>query len=101
MLDVRIFQFGITVKHQLNNWSVKKSIYTDQNEKLIALLRKIRVEAGLTQVQLAERLGQKQSFISKYESGERRLDLIQLRQICVAVGMPLEKFVRRFEKSLK
>jgi transcriptional regulator with XRE-family HTH domain len=50
---------------------------------------------------MAERLGQPQSFVSKYESGERRLDLIQLRQICEAVGTTLERFVRRLEKSLK
>lgn len=61
----------------------------------------MRLEARLTQVQLAERLGQPQSFVSKYELGERRLDLIQLRQICEAVGVPLEKFVHRFEKVLK
>lgn len=64
-------------------------------------MREIRTGAGLRQVDLAERLGQPQSFVSKYESGERRLDLLEVRQICEAVGIPLEEFVRRLEDSLK
>ena len=80
---------------------MRKSIYTEQHRELIALLREIRVEAGLRQVELAHRLGQPQSFVSKYESGERRLDLLQLRQICEAVGISLPEFVKRFEKSLR
>ena len=55
----------------------------------------------MRQVELAHRLGQPQSFVSKYESGERRLDLLQLRQICEAVGISLPDFVKRFEKSLR
>ncbi|MGH3088120.1 MAG: helix-turn-helix domain-containing protein [Rubrobacteraceae bacterium] len=66
-----------------------------------ALLREIRTEAGLRQVDLAGRLGQPQSFVSKYESGERRLDLLEVRQICEAVDVSLEEFVRRLEGSLK
>jgi len=50
---------------------------------------------------LAVKLGQPQSFISKYESGERRLDLLEIRQICHAVGIPLNEFVERFEKALQ
>ena len=80
---------------------MSKHIYTLEQERLQALLRQIRQEAGLRQVDLAQRLGQSQSFVSKYESGERRLDLIELRQICSAVGITLEDFVRRFEETLK
>jgi transcriptional regulator with XRE-family HTH domain len=57
------------------------------------------MEAGLRQDDLADKLGQSQSFVSKYESGERRLDLLELQQICRAVGLSLTKFVRRFEGS--
>jgi transcriptional regulator with XRE-family HTH domain len=80
---------------------MSKHIYTSEQERLQALLRQIRQEAGLRQVDLAQRIGQSQSFVSKYESGERRLDLIELRQICSAVGITLEDFVRRFEDGLK
>ena len=76
---------------------MSKSIYTPEQEKLQTLLQQIRLEAGLRQVDLAERIGQTQAFVSKYESGERRLDLLELRKICVAVGISLEEFVRRFE----
>lgn len=63
------------------------------------LLRQVRLEAGLRQVDLAERLGQPQSFVSKSESGERRVDLLELQQICRAVGITLVEFARRFEES--
>ena len=65
--------------------------------QLLELLRQVRVEAGLRQVDLAKKLRQPQSFVSKYESGERRLDLLELHQVCNAVGTSLEEFVKRFE----
>lgn len=61
------------------------------------LLRKIRLEADLRQQDLAERLNRPQSFVSKYESGERRLDLLEVRAICEACDTSLPAFVRRFE----
>jgi ribosome-binding protein aMBF1 (putative translation factor) len=70
-----------------------------QQKRLQALLRQVRVEGGLRQIDLAKRLGQPQSFISKYESGERRLDLPELREVCKALGISLGDFVRRFEDS--
>ncbi len=66
---------------------------------LLELLRQLRVEAGLRQVDLAKRLHQPQSFVSKYESGERRLDLLELAQVCKACGSSLAKFVERFNGS--
>ncbi|MFL6331803.1 MAG: helix-turn-helix domain-containing protein [Pyrinomonadaceae bacterium] len=72
---------------------------TAEQQRLQELLRQIRVDAELKQTDLAERLGQSQSFVSKYESGERRLDLLELRQICEAVGISLAAFVRKFERS--
>jgi len=71
-----------------------------QQERLQSLLREIRLDADLRQSELAKRLGQPQSFVSKYESGERRLDLLELRQVCEAVGISLKEFIRKFEKSL-
>ena len=76
-----------------------KSIGTSEQKKLLTLLRQIRLDAGLRQVDLAAKLKQPQSYISKYESGERRLDLLELRQVCLAVGIDLKDFVREFEKS--
>lgn len=79
---------------------MQKSIYTAYQKRLEALLRQVRVEAGLTQKQLAERLDTPHSRISDYERGVRRLDLIQLRQYCEAVGLTLCDFVSRFEDTL-
>ena len=64
------------------------------------LLRQIRQSAGLRQQDLAARIGEPQSFVSKYESGERRLDVLELRQICVAVGLPFATFIQRLEALL-
>ena len=76
-----------------------KSLSSTEDEKLAALLRSVRSSAGFTQAEVAERLEQPQSFVSKYESGERRLDLVELKQICKALGISLVEFVRRFEKE--
>ncbi len=72
-----------------------------QQARLQCLLRELRTEAGLRQSDLAKRLGQPQSFISKYESGERRLDVLELREICRALGISLKDFVERLEQTLK
>jgi transcriptional regulator with XRE-family HTH domain len=58
-------------------------------DKLLSLLRQARTEAGLTQEQVAKTLGRPQSFIAKYELGERRLDILELRQVCEALGVTL------------
>jgi transcriptional regulator with XRE-family HTH domain len=78
-----------------------KSIFSKQQEQLQNLLRQARIDASLTQSDLAKRLGQPQSFVSKYESGERALDLVELRRICNAVGVSVLDLVRKWENSLK
>ncbi len=80
---------------------VDKSTHRAQEEKFLALLRQVRTDAGLRQADVAKRLGVTQSVVSKYESGERRLDLLELRRLCEIVGVPLQEFVRRFERSLR
>lgn len=64
--------------------------------RLAALLRQVRLEASLTQTQLAEALGQSQSYVSKYENGEQRLDLTELKEICDALGIMLISLVERY-----
>ena len=78
-----------------------KSTLVNKQEVLQALLVSLRTETGLRQVDLAERLGKPQSFVSKYESGERRLDIIELHAVCQALGISLIDFAGRFEKALK
>lgn len=67
---------------------------------LRSLLRGIRQEAGLRQDDLARVLGKPQSFVSKYESGERRLDVLELRSICLACGITLSEFAARLDEQL-
>jgi len=70
---------------------MSKSIHSVEQERLRALLIRKRREAGLTQDQLARRLGVYQSFVSKYETGERRLDVFELATIAEAMGLdPVE-----------
>lgn len=76
---------------------MKKSAYSPLQKLLQKLLRQIRINNGLSQNDLAKHLDKPQSFVSKYESGERRLDLIELHYICEAIGISLGEFVRRFE----
>ena len=71
-----------------------------ERHTLLELLKEIRIEAGLRQVDLAGKLHVPQSMISKYEVGERRVDLLELRDICEATGISLVEFVRELEKRL-
>lgn len=80
---------------------MKKKLYIAQRDRLISLLREMRLEAGLTQTELAMRVDKVQTYVSKYESGQRRLDVLEVREICQAVGVTLEEFVKRLEKALK
>ncbi len=71
-----------------------------EREAFLTLLREVRQEAGLRQADLAARLAVPQSFVSKIESGERRLDILELRQLCAAVEISPLKFATRLEQSL-
>lgn len=77
-----------------------KSIHDDAYRILVGLLRAERESAEITQIDLATLIGTDQSFVSKYERCERRLDMIEVRQVCVALGITLEKFVRSFEAEI-
>lgn len=70
-----------------------------QKRKLRKLLRTLREEAGLRQVDLATRLERPQSFVSKYESGEMTLGFLEVRQLCRILGISFTDFVRRYEKG--
>lgn len=63
-------------------------------------LRRIRKQAALSQVELASLLHKPQSYISKYENGERKLDILELREICAALGISLAGFVENLERIL-
>lgn len=78
-----------------------RPLHSNEYETLVALLKQARRDAGLTQVEVAVRLGVEQSFISKVERRERRLDVTELRAFCAVLGIGLSEFVSRFEAALQ
>ncbi len=79
---------------------MEKSIFTREYAALLRLLKQARKEAGVTQAELAEKLSLTQSLFSKMERGELRLDVVQLRALCHALGLTLPEFVARWEQEL-
>jgi transcriptional regulator with XRE-family HTH domain len=77
-----------------------KTIHTAEYATMLTLLRETRQAAGVTQVQLAERLDETQSQISKLERGEVRIDVIELRTILLALGVSLPAFMAKLEERL-
>ena len=77
-----------------------KTIYTREYSILLRLLAEKREKSGLTQSELAKRLGLTQSTVSKFERGDRRLDVVQLRTICAHLGVSLLDFVSELEKRM-
>lgn len=81
--------------------NMEKSIYTKDYATFLDCLRQTRRAAGITQEQLAAKIGMTQSTVSKCERGERRIDVIELRVICKAIGISLAEFVERLESALR
>ena len=80
---------------------VARTTYLPETAMLKELLLDVRVRAGLRQVDLAKAIGRPQSFISEYERGQRRLDLVELREVCIACSTTLQKLVNEYERRLK
>jgi transcriptional regulator with XRE-family HTH domain len=80
---------------------LSKSLYTDRWEQLLKILKRLRVEKGLTQVQLAAQLDRPQSLIAKIESGERKLDVCQFLDYMEALDASAEDVIREMGQSLK
>ena len=74
-----------------------KSLRSPQHKALQEALKKARAEAGFSQQQLAEKLRRPQSFVAKYEVGERRLDVIEFLWICEALKANPLKIISRLD----
>lgn len=79
---------------------MEKSVSSDEYALFLKHLKDARKKAGLTQVRLAELLGETQSFVSKCERGERRLDIVEVRAFCKALGVPFPFFTTQLDKIL-
>lgn len=84
--------FGLS-ENRFQTWRVDirnrilKTLHDARSQALRNRLRATRDAAGLTQSDLAHRLGKPQSYVSKFEIGERRLDVIEYAEICAALGL--------------
>ncbi len=78
-----------------------KSLHTPEYAYFRALLIAAREQADLTQTDVALRLGCPQSFISKYENGERRLDIVEFVKICSALGIQPQSIVADVESWIR
>jgi ribosome-binding protein aMBF1 (putative translation factor) len=79
---------------------MQKSIHTKAYKILIAELVSARKAAGLTQEELAKRLNEKQPFIAKCESGQRRIDLIEFLRMAKAVKIDADSVIKAIRKLL-
>jgi transcriptional regulator with XRE-family HTH domain len=77
-----------------------KSTFSRQYERFRQLLIQARKDAGLTQRDLAQRLQRPQSYVSKYENGERRLDLIEFLDLAAVLNIDIAAFIHALQQSL-
>ena len=74
--------------------AVTKSVFTPRYQRFVEAMTKARQAAGVTQAELAARLGKPQSFVSKYERSERRLDIVEFLEIVDALGIDPDSVLR-------
>jgi ribosome-binding protein aMBF1 (putative translation factor) len=79
---------------------MEKSIYSARYGAFLKLLKKARQDAGLTQTELARKIGETQTLVSKCERGERRIDIVELHTFCRAFGISLKDFVAALERTI-
>lgn len=71
-----------------------RALYSNDHGKIVERLKKARLDAGLGQVEVAEKLGRTQSYLSKIESGQRRFDVLQLKEFAKIYNKPLDYFIK-------
>ncbi len=70
-----------------------RAIYTDDHNAIAERLKKARLESGLDQIEVAKKLGRTQSYLSKIESGQRRFDVLQLKEFAKIYKKDLSYFI--------
>jgi len=74
---------------------MSKTIYSKDHRFLTEQLKKARIEVDLDQEKVAEILGKTQSYISKIEAGQRRVDIVQLKKFAKTYKKPLDYFIKK------
>ena len=75
-------------------------MFTRDYQVFLRHLRAVRERYGLTQAQLAERLNETQSVVSKCERGDKRLDIVEVIAFCRGIGIPFSQFALELEKLM-
>ncbi|WP_416756948.1 helix-turn-helix domain-containing protein [Pseudomonas sp. BNK-6] len=78
-----------------------KAIYRPEYDVFLTLLKARRIDAGLTQVQCSVALGRPQSFMSDVERGVRRLDIIQIYDLCAVLGCDVIELIKDFKSGIQ
>lgn len=72
----------------------------EANKTIGKCLQRLRIDGGLTQIQLSEKMGKPQSYVSKIEMGERSLQVYELFDYSAALGLPSEEIIKKLEAVL-
>lgn len=75
-------------------------IYDPKYRILIDCLKDSRLKTKMTQQELATHLGFSQAYVSKYEQCQKRLDIIEVRNICLCLGISLPELISEFEERI-
>lgn len=73
---------------------MSKTIYSEDHQRIVKKIRSTRIESGLDQKQVAKLLGKTQSFVSKVESGQRKIDIVLLKEIAQIYKKPVDYFLK-------
>jgi transcriptional regulator with XRE-family HTH domain len=76
-------------------------LWDSRREALQEVLKFIRTESGVTQQELSVLLAKPQSYVSKYESGERKVDFVEVLEICNALGVKIDLLIKMYHRKVK
>lgn len=79
---------------------MRKSVHSARHKLFCESLKRARKDAGLTQQDVASRLGEHQSFVSRYETGERRLDVVEFLDVSAAMGIDPVSHLRTLARRI-
>lgn len=78
-----------------------KSLHTPEYEFFRSLLVEAREKANLTQAEVSAKMGRPQSFVAKYEGGERRLDVVEFVQICASLNVDAHSILTKIQQMAR
>lgn len=80
---------------------MSRTTFSAPYREMLRLLKSARIEAGITQADLALKLGKPQSYVSKFERGERSIDLVEFLQIVQAIGSDAHRIIDLVNETIQ